>query len=415
MSIDASMMLECDWSDRFMIAYTFETNILRSIYGYEQRSALYSWPRRTIKYNVTFMSAAEAAYFTRVVSKNQGSVFGVPVWGEQGALTAQAPASQTYIDLTNVDKMNFEVGGLFVLFDGYETYEAREIFSKTTTRLNFLTGLSSTWESGSEVYPMIHMTMDQNVTYQKVTSSYGGTSLVFKEAWNEDVEHELASHTFPTYNTFPVFNKKPNWADRFNLSISRPSEFLQKLGVQIRYTREAESEFLLNTGYLWDGLDECFEIRGFFNECMGKWKQFWLPTWQRDVVLTGAISSSDTTLTIEDIEYSSYWAENAIIGKHLFILLPDDTEIYRRVKAWPTSTTLTLNESVGHDVSADEIQHTLVSFLLPSRFEVDEMEMQYYKPTVASTKFRTQSIHDEIMGVSTTTTTTTTSTTTTTV
>jgi hypothetical protein len=361
------------------------------------------------------MSDAEAAYFTRVISKNQGSVFGVPVWGERGVLTAQAPASQTYIDLTDVDKMNFEVGGLLVLFKDYETYEVREISSKTTTRLNFLTGLSSTWESGSIVYPMIHMTIDKTLSYRKVTSSYGGSSIVFKEAWNEDVEHELASHTFPTYNGFTVFNKKPNWREGFSFSINRSSEFLQKLGVQIRYTREAESEFLVSGSYLWDGLDECLEIRGFFNECMGKWKQFWLPTWQRDVILTGAITSTDTSLTIEDIEYSSYWAGNSIIGKYLFILLPDDTEIYRRVKDWPTPTTLTLNKEVGHDVSADEIDHTLVSFLLPARFEIDEMEMSFYKPTVADNRLRMQSLHDDTMGFSTTTTTTTSTTTTTTV
>jgi hypothetical protein len=380
-----------------MIAYTFETNVLRSMYGHEQRSALYGWPRRTVKYDVTFMSEAQAAYFTRVVNKYQGSVFGVPVWGEQGNLSAQASASQTYVDLIDVDKMNFEVGGLFVLFADYETYEVREIDSMTTTRLNFSTGLSSTWPIGSTLYPMLHMTVEQNIPSTKLTSAYGGSGLVFKEAWNGDIVHELGSQSFPFYKEYVVFNKRPNWIDNVGVSITRSSEYLQKLGVQIRYTRDPESEFVLEASYLSTNIDECAELKGWFNYCMGKWSQFWIPTWQRDIVVTGAISSSDTILTIEDIEYATYWANNNSVGKYLFLLLPDDTEVYREITAWPSSTQITVDEEIGYDVSADSVQHVLASFLLPARFEIDEMEMQYYRPTVATTKARMQSLHTETM------------------
>jgi hypothetical protein len=406
MSVDAYMMIECEWESEFYIDYTYETSILRTVYGYEQRSALISWPRRSVKYDITFMSEAESAYFNRVVQKHQGGVFGVPVWGEHGSLTAQATAGQGYVDLTDIDKTNYEVGGLAVIYNDWDDYEVVEIYSMTTTRLTLESTLTNTWPSGSSIYPMLHMTMEQNVPLDKVTSAFGGASVAFKEAWEDTITRKILSHNFPMYKGYYVFNKEPNWIEGMSISFSRPSEFLQKLGVQIRYTREPESEYTLEGQFLWDGVSECAEIRGFFDSSIGKWKQFWSPTWQRDVVITGAISSSDTTITIENIEYSSYWAENTIIGRYLFIMLPDGTELYRKVVGWPSSTQLTLGSAIGQDVAVSVVNRILVSFLLPVRFEIDTMEMGYPKPLVAETTLRMQSIHDETMSYTTTTTTT---------
>ena len=148
-------------------------------------------------------------------------------------------------------------------------------------------------------------------------------------------------------------------------------------------------------------LDECAEVRGLFNACKGKWKQFWLPSWQRDVVVTAAISSSDDYLTIEDIDYSASWSASHIIGKYLFILLPDGTEIYRKVVGWPTDTRLNLDATIGQDIAVESVGFILVSFLFPARFEIDEGELEYFRPTVATTRFRMTTLHDENMTTTT--------------
>jgi hypothetical protein len=241
---------------------------------------------------------------------------------------------------------------------------------------------------------MLHVTVDQNIPYNKVTSAYGGASVMFKEAWESGITHELGSHSFPTYMSTNLFNKNPNWGDGFKMSFNRPFEYLQKYGVQVRYVREAESETLLEGSYLWNGVDECGEAKGFFNECKGKWKQFLSPTWQKDVVVTGAISASDDYLTIEDIEYSAYWSANTSIGKYLYILFPDGTGICREVTGWPTDTRINLDSAIGEDIGVEALPYVLVSFLLPCRFNIDELEMRYYKPFVAESNARMQSLHD---------------------
>jgi hypothetical protein len=149
-------------------------------------------------------------------------------------------------------------------------------------------------------------------------------------------------------------------------------------------------------------------MRGFFNAQMGKWNQLWVPSWQRDVVITGAISAADKTITIEDIDYANSWSGSTIVGKYLFLLLPDGTKLYREIVGWPSSTQLTLNYAVGYDIAADEVSHILGSFLLPGRLEVDEMSMEYHRPNVAEVKLRCQSIHTAVASTTTTTTTTTT-------
>lgn len=414
-TLDAYMLLEPNWVTPFKIMYRFNTSILRGIYGHEQRGALFSWPRRGLRFDTQFNSAADSIYYTGFMSKHIGDIIGVPVWAEQTRLTVQAAAGTATLNVTNASKFNFEVGAWVFIYGGdRSTYEVGRILTVTDTTITLTANLASTWAISSEVYPMLPMQLEQQVAHTKESSRLGKVGLLFKEAWNDEAVHGLGAHSFPTYNNYTVFNQEPNWVTALTWGINRPSERHVNLGVDLSYTREGESEFTLDASYMGDGVAAIADLKGLFNTHLGKWKQLWLPTWQKDITVTAAIGAADTSITIEDFDYINYWAGNNIIGKHLYFLFPDGTETYRKVIGWPSNTQLNLNGQIGTAVPAGHLSALLVCFLLPARFDIDEMEMSYDRVGLAGTRMRLQSLHDEVMNTSTSTSTTTTTMTTTT-
>jgi hypothetical protein len=405
MAVDDYILNEPNWGSPVKLAYTFDTNVIRTIKAFEQRAALFSWPRRKLVFDTQFSTPAERNQYTRLMARKQHLVFGVPIWPHQGYLTAQAGVGTAYVDLADVALMDFEQGGLCIIGDPNGTYETKTISSLAATRINFSGVLGSTWPIGTTIYPILHCFLEQSMPVKNVTSQVAGASFVFKEAWDSGITHVLATHTFPSYQGFTVFTEEPNWASVVNTNFSRSLEKLKDLGVSLQYTNEDESDMLIEGDHMGATLAEVANLRGLFQSHMGKWKQFWTPTWQRDVVLTAGLTIAGDTITIEDIEYTDYWANNQIIGKYLYLDLPGGA-IYRKVIAWPSTTSLQLDTAVGEDVAVAIAENMLVSFLVPVRFEIDEMELSYHRVNVATTRLRMHTLQKEVMTTTTTTTTT---------
>lgn len=408
MILNNHFLLEPNWNATYRIAYTFETNVIRGLYGFEQRAALFGWPRRTLQFDVMLGNADESAYYNGLLYNDMQLPLGVPVWAQQTALTAEGASGTDYIDCTDIAYFEFGVGSWVFIYGGArDSYEVMEIASMTSTRLTFTENLTSTWPIGTYVYPMLPMLLDTQVKHKRVTSQVGTASLVFKETFNEDATHVLPAHTYPGYQGYTVFNQEPNWGKGVGVGFARPSERHVRLGVDLYYSRETESEFFVEGNYLGIDNDGIADLRGFFCQHMGRWKQFWLPTWQRDVVVTSAISAADTSITTQDLNYIDSWAGNSINGKYLFFSFPDGTQAYRKIIGWPSNTQLNLDAAVGTDVAASDLAGLTTCFLLPARLEIDEMELSYYRTGLADTNLRAQSLHDEVMTTTTTTTTTT--------
>ena len=221
--------------------------------------------------------------------------------------------------------------------------------------------------------------------------------------------------TWGTYQDYAVMTERPNWATALTQNFITDVNVLQYLGIGRAWSQQAETgiaweaEFLLDSRAAIKGLRDAFDAR------KGRWGAFWCPTWQGDVIVTGAIGATDTTLTIEDMEYGTYWgaAGYEVTGRYLAIRLSDGTMIYRRVMGWPSSTSLAIDQSLGVEVAEAELGSLLVSFLLFARFDMDEIELEYLTETVAQTKLRFRSVAAEAASLTMTTTTSSTTTTTT--
>jgi hypothetical protein len=295
------------------------------------------------------------------------------------------------------------VGTPVCVFSSYSSYELEEILSVTGSSITLTGNLVSTWPIGTEVYPVLQGYIDAKVTASNKTSIYGGLGLRQREAFDEDAERLLGSHGFSKFNGFDLFNRKPNWASGMQIRTQRRIFNQKTLAIEYVKNYQAESDLLLKFNHTLFSKAELYEVISFFNSKLGKWKQFWIPTWTKDIIVTAAIGSSDTTLTIEDIDYQNSWSGNVTVGKWLYFLLPDGTEEIREVTGWPSATSITISSSLGVDVSAEELPFLLCSFLVASRFNSDELEVQHLTSQISEITFNSMSLADDPMVTTTTT------------
>lgn len=383
------------------------TTILPSINGIdEQRSALLTWPRRSIEMAIFPSNAGDLNYIKRVLFKNLHLSWGIPFWQDKTVLTSQALSGQATLNVGSTQYRNFEVGSLCLLFKSRLSNEnyVGTILSLTPPSTIVLTAnLSVNWPVGTEVYPIMKSKIQAQQEIDLYDFSKGKIIITATEDYDSGVTrptHSIA--TFPTYLGIPVFNLRPN-SGQLKQSFYHPYDYLSFLGKSLSESNWGETAFPMEGEYLVNGRDCIWELLDFFDYHKGRWGNFWFPSWQNDIVVTQPFYPFTTQLTIEDIEYSAYWLGTEA-GKYIVILWPDNEMVFREIIGSPSPTTLDLDSRIGRRSGRwvgttikygtgmkfgnghvygeggyliDELRKILVSFLFMGRFDQDEIAIEY--------------------------------------
>jgi hypothetical protein len=400
-------MLPPSWDSSVRSIFEFKTSIRKAITGYEARNALLEYVIRRQEYSIKYRSSEERNYALGKLYRGIEKLWGIPFWGFGSPLTAEASDGQPILSVDTTSTF-YEVGQLVCVFEDYDNYEVEIIQSKTSSSITLSGNLVDTWPLGTLVYPILQGYIDSKNKIEQETSIYGGMEIKQREVIDDSITREEGSYSYETHRGFFVFNRQPNWASGVKLNVGKKIEVFKGLVIEYAKTYQDESEIILDFEHLFVSRAELYEVVSFFIGMRGRWGAFWVPTWTKDVVITAAIGSSDTTIQIEDIDYEDAWSENMATGRWLYFLLPNNTEIIRKVVGWPSSTQVTIGTSLGVGISTDQLKHTICSFLLASRFNSDELSVEHLTTVASTVTIDTHSLPDDKMWSTTTTCTTTT-------
>jgi hypothetical protein len=396
MSVTVSdyLLLPPNWNSTVYQKRIWMTNIQTTIEEGEKRSALFTWPRRNIRYSVQCMTIPETNYIRRKLYKNAHNVFGIPLWTEWTQLSALASSGQAVLNVDSTENRNFEVGGECILLTDENTYEVGTILSKTSSSITFDANLSSSWADNTYVYPILKCQLTVNQTGKSEISGYDTFDFEFLEVPDPDLTHFLFTDgTAPTYNSLPVFIKEPNWLSSLDMEYKHNYDMLKFLGAAFISTSAIETNMTLRATFLNIDKDELYTVLGFFDDMRGRWGAFWLPSFNDDIQVTSAILSTDTTINITDVQWSSYWNGMDVVGQHLRIRFPDGTIAYKEIDSAPTSTSLTLNTAIGTDVTTAELPFLHISFLFLVRFDIDEIEIKNDTDSISNIELKFATIY----------------------
>lgn len=394
LTINDYFFLEPDWSSPVVSKRIWRTSFQTTIKEQEKRSALFTYPRRGMQLYFQSLSTSESNYVMRKLYKNMHKVWGFPFWAEGTALSSQASSGQATLNVGSTSYRNFEVGGVCVIFDTKENYEAGTISSIGASSITLDANLVGTWGINTFVYPVLKCRIGVQQSVSKLNSREMSLSLEVKEDIDPDIIHELLTiSTFPEYQGFSVFNLEPDWSGPLNIDFTHNNEVFQFLGISCPFSNVAETNLKLLMKYITKDKSELNEYLAFFDDCKGRWQSFWLPSFNSDVVITSAFSSAETTFDIEDIKWSDYWNGMDVVGQYLRFLFPDGSEEYRQILSSPTDTSLTIDSAIGTAITEDELSLITVSFLFFVRFDIDEFSVTRMTDEISSFELKFSTIY----------------------
>lgn len=380
-SVDEYLFIPHSWTKPLEFSLEWTTNVLSMISKGEQRSSLFTWPRRSLKLDLKPVSVANYNYLKRYLYKRLHQIWGVPFWEDKTRLSSEASLGQPILEVESALHRNFEVGGLCAIISSWYNYEVGTIQSVASTQITLTGNLTYTWASNTEVYPLLKGRLGEAVGLGVPVPQVGELILEFSEAWDEGITKSLGdASAYPVYNSIPILNLEPDWSTPVKQPILHSYELLQFLGKDFIMSNREYSDIGIGMKLSIFGKEDIWNFRGFFNEMRGKYGKFWQPSHQHDIVVTEAFGAADVTLTIQDIEFSVYWGSEDV---HLIFRFQDGTEICRQIVSAPSPTSITLDGAIGKACSTEELNYLKVSFLYLSRLDIDRLLFKYLVPEAA--------------------------------
>jgi hypothetical protein len=139
------------------------------------------------------------------------------------------------------------------------------------------------------------------------------------------------------------------------------------------------------------------ELLFFIDDTQGRAQPFWMPSYQRDLVLTANAAAGATAITVQAIGYTTRLFPVGNYRKHLCFMAPNQTlsfaQVHASVDNGNGTETLTLEDPLAEDVVAGV---TMVSFLRYVRLEDDELTIEFEGTQLSTCQFSVRELPLEV-------------------
>lgn len=367
-----------NWRQGITETLEWKTDVMRSeISGHEQRRAIRLTPRRF--FEATFNPLDQARSFMDLWLHSFGAQeFLLPLWHDRAKLTAGAGSGTARLDFDNTYR-EFETGGLALLRTGLFSYEVVEIDGQDDDGLDLAANLGQTWQSGTTVYPLRPAYLDDaQATLAAITRNVGESKIAFRLSRNNP--YDAGAETLTLYSGYPVVTVEPNRADDLTVRYEQMFEDAD-FDIGRVYRRSEAGRSFPAQFYNWQarGRQQHHELRQALYRLNGRQKAVWMPSFNKDVVLTRNLGAASANLDIQKIGYG--YLGGPISGRE-YITLLDDTGTRRIVQVTNTGNPadpdteerLVLSGAAGFAAAAGREG----SFLDLVRLDQDTVEITHY-------------------------------------
>lgn len=363
-----------NWSSPVTERLEWLTDVLQSRSMAEQRRALRRTPRRSFEFKINPVDRVRS-YVDQWLHRLSADLVLLPLWHDQGALTATATATQSRLYL-DTRWREFEVDGVGVVWTGPFTYEVFQVSAITDDYVDLADPLVSTWAAGSKVYPARRAKLDTDSKLAAITSRVGDAVMNF----TLDTANPMTTgaEVLPAYDGHPLVSLEPNRLDSLEQQFHRVMDELDS-DTGKTYRVDPNSRAFQTQFYNWraDGRQQHSELRQTLYRLKGRQKAVWLPSFNRDLVTVEPVISGDTTVRVENIGYTLL---GGVAPGRDRVLVKDDTGAYQAVEITGSAVIsadveeLTLSAATTFAVDAG----THCAFLSRVRMDQDSVEIVHH-------------------------------------
>jgi hypothetical protein len=346
----------------------WKTDILNSFKN-EQRLALREAPRQAFRH--AFLLDPEQ--FTRakaMTTQWAHRVYGIPVWSEASLLEGGLSMGATFIafDTSNAD---YRDNDLVMLWDTDKHLIALEITTVEAGGVNLKLALEEDWPE-CYIAPLRFARTLSGVEYSRSSNEYVVASALFDVAQNIDLGSEL---DYPLHRGKPVMIDRSARVGDIKERIARTIDLFDNGSGPIQLDIKTDWVRHLQTlSFIKQSRADLWNLRRWIHARRGRQRSFWLPSWNRDLVILEDVGSTASALTVQNIGYTLYYGVKNIMiqlrnGSRVFVrstmgsVNPDGNEV------------LTLDAQVGVSFAAADVD--FACFMSHARFDTDRVSFRH--------------------------------------
>lgn len=364
-----------DYSTSIIERLEWNTDVMQSESGAEQRRRLRHFPRRTIE--AAFLAHGDRRGYIDAYINGVGSSTGlVPLWWDRSTVTSKSVAGS--IDLfADISMRDFNVDDVVIIrhSDQLFDYELNIVASIAGEHIVLAYGLQKDVTRGSTVTPvrvarMLDMPTGSNLTDRVRQYSIRFSTLeaaAVDEVWN-----------LPVYarTNLCILTRVPNFKETMSLGFERMN-FGWDNEIGNIYNRDPGGQAFTNLqlGFHVHGREDMLKFKQTLYKLAGRWREIHIPSQQDDIVLSRDIDAASGALIAYRFGYQQYSVANQNVRRDILIETYDgqlypNTIISARVvgdEEW-----LTLSETVPA-IPKEMVRR--ISYMSRARLDIDTIEI----------------------------------------
>lgn len=370
-----------NWVNPVVERLEWFTEVLEMRDGSEQRIRHRQNPRQSVEFEILAIGDV-ANRVGNLLFSWLGRQWGLPLWFHMQQITVSASGNTVTCPTAGYE---FQVGGYLFLYTSVESYETAQIASITGSTLTTVLPLTSTWLPGTWVMPLRFSRVKDDITLSHINGEVT-TGIV---RFHSEQTLAVTSTAWPTtYLGLPVLETEPNRVSNMTEQWSRRvSEIDAGVGQSYRVDQGSYSKAVRAHEFVALNRAQITAHRNLLYYMQGRWKEFWSPTFNRDIRVVEDVLVGQTWLTVKSMQYTSLVDVNAM-RKHVRIRLMTGQVYYRAITAADDLNTPAGTEKLTLDSSlpvAFPAGYAVVSFMTLCRSDADTVEINWRTPTVADT------------------------------
>lgn len=343
------------------------TDVMQA-YSAEQRLALRVAPRQTLQYDFQ-LDQQQYSRAKAISTQWAHRVYGAPIWYEATRVgNLSAGITSIAFNTTNAD---YRANDIVLVWENDEKFMAAETTSLTTGGVTLKLPLDQSY-SNAFVMPLRFARTLQGTEFSRMAHTVTRARMAFLVNNNVDLGASIG---------LVQYRGKDVMTDR-SVLISDMSERITR-GVDVfdngsgPVTIDQVRAYPDRTEVL--SMDpqnraETWRMRKWLHARRGKQRTFWLPGWNRDLILLENVGSAVTSITVRPIGYPLYYGTTDIM-----VVLNNGTILFNRVLSAATDTNgnevLSMSGSFGTAFTVADID--LVCFMKHVRLDTDNADITH--------------------------------------
>lgn len=346
----------------------WKTDILSS-YKNEQRLALRTAPRQSFRH--AFLLDPDQFSRAKAISTQWAHrVYGIAAWAEVSLLEGGLTAGATFIPF-NTAFADYRNDDLVLLWASDKRLIALEITTVEPGGVHLKLPLEEDWPE-CFIAPLRFARTLSGVEYSRSHNEYTVASALFDVTQNTDLGTDSG---FPSYRGKPVMTDRSAIVGDLRERIARTVDVFDNGSGPVQVDTQTDWVRNLQTlSFIKQTRQDIWNLRRWIHARRGRQRGFWLPSWNRDLVILEDAGPTASALTVLPIGYPLYYSI-----KDIMIQLRNGTRLFVRATSGATNPdgneVLALAAQVGTGFAAADVE--FACFMTHCRFDSDRVTFRH--------------------------------------